>query len=390
MKLLIGLLFVLFSSQIVSETLQDRFSLNSDFNIRPSQYMTESPFLVDRNRLLYIGKTINIDVPSLHFYEFATKSKLTFSPPIREYFLSHKELIFPGVEALKENYLPVYISEFLFFDREDGLLGMIVEQSHYKLPEKKFYFVVWNLEEKDIEHFQEIDTRKNSDYDRYAVALPIAYDEEAKTAYFAYGVDASLKNKEVKDVNTKVFSYSARNLTLLYSYISHRFPYHAAYHSGVKKILIQTYAESHQKPAPDGILLDLDSLVATVIPVPFVSYGTTFSKSGDRLYLCSAENGNLWVLDTKTGKTFQTAKLGTLGHSLGFWKEGELVWVRNSGVFVYDPITLKQKKVIPLTKYFKGQINVAGSLLIPYQGLLVRNGFEGPDGAAGHLLLTAD
>jgi len=82
--------------------------------------------------------------------------------------------------------------------------------------------------------------------------------------------------------------------------------------------------------------------------------------------------------------------LGTHGHTMGFWKESELLWVRNSGIHIYDPVTLKQKKVIPTSKFFKGHVNVSGSFVIPYDSLLVHNGFEGPDGAAGMLFLSPD
>ena len=75
---------------------------------------------------------------------------------------------------------------------------------------------------------------------------------------------------------------------------------------------------------------------------------------------------------------------------MGFWKENELIWVRNSGVHIYDAQTLKQKKLIPTSKYFKGHVNVAGSLVLTYQYLIIRNSFEGPGSAVGYLFLSPD
>lgn len=74
---------------------------------------------------------------------------------------------------------------------------------------------------------------------------------------------------------------------------------------------------------------------------------------------------------------------------MGFWKDGELVWVRNSGLHIYDPITLKQKTVIPTKKFYKKHVNVSGSTFLPFQKLLLRNILEDPAGGAANRILVS-
>mgnify|MGYP001590467524 CR=1 FL=1 len=63
------LIFTLLTFPILSETVTDRLSIVTDFKVRPSFYATESPFLVDRNALVYLGKTMNSDIVGIHLYE---------------------------------------------------------------------------------------------------------------------------------------------------------------------------------------------------------------------------------------------------------------------------------------------------------------------------------
>jgi DNA-binding beta-propeller fold protein YncE len=210
------------------------------------------------------------------------------------------------------------------------------------------------------------------------------------SAYFTFAIDSDMKNKEAEDVNIQLLRYVKGKLDLVHTYDSKWFPYNNLAHFKKGKILIQSYAEIHESIPPIGRIFDLNTNSFLQISIPVVSYGSVFSKDGTKLYLASGQTGELRVIDADTGQLLQKSKLGTHGHTLGFWKDNELVWVRNSGLHIYDAQTLKQKKVIPTSKYFKGNVNVSGSIVLPYSAVLVRNGFEGPGDAVGFLMLSPD
>ena len=384
------LIFTLLTFPILSETVTDRLSIVTDFKVRPSFYATESPFLVDRNALVYLGKTMNSDIVGIHLYEIKSKKKIFLTPPIREYFTKHSELLVPGALNFKDEPLSVYISDLLFLDRTTGKAGFHIEHSHFKLSEKKYFFAVWDINSNEIEFIKEIYTRNASNENSYSIAGNIGFDPHEEAGYFSYGIDANMKEKGVDDVNIRIFRYKNGSLDELHSYFTKWFPYNSIFHFEKGKILIQSYSEIHESPKPEGRIFDIKSSQFVQVSIPVVSYGAVFSKDGEKIYLTSAQTGEIQVLDTNTGKILKKGKLGTHGHTMGFWKESELLWVRNSGIHIYDPVTLKQKKVIPTSKFFKGHVNVSGSFVIPYDSVLVRNGFEGPDGAAGMLFLSPD
>jgi|JI8StandDraft_2_1071088.scaffolds.fasta_scaffold56859_2 WD40 repeat protein len=389
-KFVFTLSLLVLNLSLVAESIVDRFSLKTDFVIRPSFYASDSPFLVNRQNHLYIGKTMNADVQGLHFYDLQTKNKIFLTPPIREYFSKHPELLIAGTKALKSDHLPVYIADLLFYDEKSGKLGFFVEHNHYELPTKKTFFAVWDIPENQIEFIQELSSFPSEGFNGYSMVLPIGYDLNKETAYFTFATDQDLKNKTADDVSIQLFKYKNKNLEAVHTYNSKWFPYNNIAHFESGKILIQSYAEIHETIPPEGRIFDLNTNSFLQISIPVVSYGSVFSRDGKKIYLASGQTGELRVIDVDSGKVVQKTKLGTHGHSMGFWKENELVWVRNSGLHIYDAMTLKQKKTIPTSKYFKGNVNVSGSLFIPYSSVIIRNGFEGPGDAVGFLRLSPD
>ncbi|TGN17266.1 YncE family protein [Leptospira idonii] len=383
------LFFLLRGGSLFSQTLADSFSLKTDFQAKPSFYEESSPYLVNRGGYVYIGQTSQSDQTGIYFYNLKDKKKIFETVPIREYVSKHPSLLQEGAAGWKEDAFPFSLTNLLFYDVKEGQAGFIVEHSHFKLPNKKFYFFVWNLNANRIEFVEEIHEKKGSDKSSYAMALPIGFDTVSKQAYFAFAVDANMADKTANDVDVSVYKYSEGKLKKVYNYADGRFPYNIIYHESSGKVLLQTYVESYENNSPKGRLLDLNTLDSISVVIPTVPYGACFSKDGSRFYLASSDTGELQVYETNTGKSVKKVKLGTHGHSMGFWKENELVWVRNSGIHIYDVATLKQKKLIPTKNYYKGQINVSGSLVIPDFGILLRNGFEGPDGAAGFRLLLS-
>ncbi|TGL60141.1 hypothetical protein EHQ58_06470 [Leptospira ognonensis] len=384
------LLFFFLIQSLFAESVLDRFSLTTDFVKRPSFYASDSPFLVNRDAHLYTGMTMNADVQGLYFYHLATKNQIFLTPPIREYFLKNPDLLIKGTLDIKSDHLPVYITDVLFYDEKIQKMGFYVEHRNYQLPIKKSYFAVWDMEENQIEFIQELSSYPSEGFEGYAMVLPIGFDNEKEAAYFTFALDKNMKDKTSDDVSIKLFRYQDGKLEVVHSYQSKWFPYNSIAHFVKGKILIQSYAEVHESIPPEGRIFDLVTNSFLQISVPVVSYGSVFSKDGSKIYLASGQTGELRVLDSSSGKILQKAKFGTHGHTMGFWKENELVWVRNSGLHIYDPLTLKQKKVIATSKYFKGNVNVAGSLVIPYSSVIVRNGFEGPGDAVGFLRLSPD
>ncbi|TGL85514.1 hypothetical protein EHQ68_17035 [Leptospira congkakensis] len=383
------LLILLFCFSLSAQKIESEFSFKTDFSVRPTFVEDDTPFFVNGGKWIYLGRTADFDEPGLYFYDPQTKEKIYRPVPLETYFLSHPTEFLGKIETTGKR-LPLTIYDFLFYDEGNHRAGFVVENKHNDTRAKRYFFMGWDLSTNTIDVVEQIYEIPENDKKSFAQSSRIGYSTEDNTGYFVFSVDADLKDNESTDVTALIYQIQNQNLTKLKEYKSKFYPYTPELHPESKQLVIAAYAEDFQKRNPIGFLYKVNTDSFQEFSIPSTPYGISFSKDGKYLYMAAADTGEVRMYNTDNLSDVKKTKWGTHGHKLGFWKEGELVWVRNSGLHIYDPITLKQKKVIPTKKFYKNQINVSGSSFLPFRKLLLRNGLEDVAGGAANRILIAD
>ncbi|MCW7479665.1 YncE family protein [Leptospira kanakyensis] len=382
-----SILFFTFS--LLAQKLESEFSYKTDFNIRPTFVEENNPFFVNGGKWIYLGRTADFDEPGLYFYDLTSKEKIYRPVPLETYFVSHPTEFLGKIETTGKR-LPLTIYDFLFYDEGNHRAGFVIENKDKETRAKRYFFMGWDLSSNTIDVVEQIYEIPETDKKSFAQSAQIGYSAEGNTGYFVFSVDADLKDKESVDVTALIYKIQNQNLIKLKEYKSKFYPYTPEFHPESNQLVIAAYAEEYEKRNPVGYLYKIDSNSFQEFFIPSTPYGISFSKDGKYLYMAAADTGEVRMYNTDNLSDVKKSKWGTHGHKLGFWKEGELVWVRNSGLHIYDPITLKQKKVIPTKKFYKNQINVSGSAFLPFRKLLLRNILEDVAGGAANRILIAD
>ncbi len=378
-----------FGISLSAQRIESEFSFATDFNVRPTFVEGNSPFFTNGDKWIYIGKTADFDEPGLYFFDTESKSKIYRSIPLEAYYLSQPTQFLGQIET-KGKRLPFTIYEFLFYDEKSKRAGFVIENKHKSLNAKRYFYIGWDLATNQIDMAEPIFEIEENDKKSFAQSWIIGYSQEDNTGYFTFAVDADLKDDESEDVTAFIYKIQNKNLSKLKEYKSKFYPYTPEFHPESKQIVIACYTEAFQKRNPVGYLYKVEQNSFQEFPIPSTPYGISFSKDGKFLYMAAADTGEVRMYHTDNLADVKKAKWGTHGHKLGFWKEGELVWVRNSGLHIYDPVSLKQKKVIPTKKFYKNHVNVSGSVFLPFRKLLIRNILEDPAGGAANRILIPD
>ncbi|MCW7465891.1 YncE family protein [Leptospira levettii] len=378
-----------FVGSLFAQTIESEFLFSTNFDVRPTFVESSNPYFVNGGKWIYIGKTADFDEPGVYFYDTNSKQKIYKSIPLETYYLAHTTDFIGQIEN-KGKRLPLTIYEFLYYEEGNHRAGFILENKGKSSKVKKYFYVGWDLIANNIDVVEPIFEIPEEDSKSFAQSSYIGYSEKDQAAYFTFAVDADLKDNLSEDVSAFIYKIQNQNLTKLKEYKSKFYPYTPEFHPESNQIVIAAYAEAFQNRNPLGYLLQLDSNTFQSFSIPSTPYGICFSKDGKTLYMAASDTGEVRIYNTDNLNDVKKTKWGTHGHRLGFWKEGELVWVRNSGLHIYDPKTLKQKKVIPTKKFYKNYVNVSGSVFLPFQKLVLRNILEDPKGGASSRILIAD
>lgn len=386
---ILSIFIFILSVSLAAQKVESEYSFNTDFNVRPTFVEGNTPFFVNGGKWIYLGRTADFDEPGLYFYDTLSKERIYKSVPLEAYYIMHATEFVGQIET-KGKRLPLTVYEFLFYDETTNRAGIVIENKHKSVNSKRYFFVGWDLATNTIDVVEPIYEIAEDDKKSFAQSSPIGYSQEDNIGYFSFAVDADLKDDESEDVIAFIYKIQNQNLVKLKEYKSKFYPYTPEFHPESKQILIACYTEAFQKRNPMGYLYKIESNSFQEFSIPSTPYGISFSKDGKYLYMAAADTGEVRMYNTDNLSDVKKTKWGTHGHKLGFWKEGELVWVRNSGLHIFDPITLKQKKVIPTKKFYKNHVNVSGSAFLPFRKLLLRNILEDPAGGAANRVLVAD
>ncbi|PJZ47303.1 YncE family protein [Leptospira brenneri] len=380
---------LVFGFSLSAQKIEAEFSYKTDFNVRPTFVEGDNPVFVNGGKWVYLGKTADFDEPGFYFYDIESKTRIYRAVPLETYYLTHPTEFIGKIESTGKR-LPFTIYEFLFYDEVTRRAGFVIENKHNSTNTKRYFYMGWNLATSTVDVVKQIYEIAETDKKSFAISASIGYSPEDATGYFVFAVDADLKDNESTDVTAFIYKIQNQNLTKLKEYKSKFYPYTPEFHPESKQILIASYAESFQNRNPTGYLYKINGDSFSEFSIPSTPYGISFSKDGKYLYIAAADTGEVRMYHTDNLSEVKKTKWGTHGHKLGFWKEGELVWVRNSGLHIYDPITLKQKKVIPTKKFYKNNVNVSGSVFLPFTKLLLRNTLEDVAGGAANRILLAE
>jgi len=328
MKYLI-LFAILFSQTfpIFSQKLIDGFSFATNFDQRPTFMEENSPTFENDGKWIYIGKTADFDEAGFYFYDLKTKERIYKGVPLKNAYNKQPNL-FVGTVHPKTNKFPLVVHKFLFYSESQGKAGFVVENEDKDQKYKKYFYFGWNLENNEIETIQFIAEIPPESTNAYAQSFQIGSSSDAY--FFLFSIDGDLKDKVSEDVKNLIFKVSGLSVTKEFEYNSIYFPYNPTLHPESKALAIVAYTENYQNLNPKGFLYKLDTQNIDSFSIPSVPYGICFSKDGGFLYLASADTGEMRRYNVSNLNQVTKAKWGTHGHRLGFWKDSELVWVRNS------------------------------------------------------------
>lgn len=333
-----------------------------------------SAVLMENKKILFLGKGADPFKINLFFVELQSGDFFTYTPSVLDYFDIHKDLLLPGSELNKNRKNSVYYEELLSFDRSLNQAIFLVKNSSYKYTKgAKIFLIKWNIKEDKFIDIQTIYETTSKDTP-LVFNKPLGTDSEGN--YYFYNFQKLTKSKD-SEIKAELFKYASNKIESLYTFQTKVYPSHFLYDRKNQKILILEYAEAYKKLNPQALSYDIASKTGIRFPIPSVPYGKVYSQDGKRIFITSAETGEFKVFDSMSGKVLNTKKLGTYGHAMGYWKDNEIAWIRNSGIHIYDDKSFKQKKVISTRKFFpKGSVNVQGSLADPSFGILLRNSFS--------------
>lgn len=360
----------LFSQKLVREILGPK---NLPGTSEEISYESSADRMED-NSILYLGRGNDPFKVNLFFVEIQTGNFFHYTPSVLEYFDTNKELLKPGSELNKNRKNSVYFEKLLYFDRKLNQAMFLVKNSASKyFVGSKTFLVVWDIQEDKLIDIQIID-ETNTKSSPMLFFKPLGLDSDSNFYYYTF---QTISKEKDADIIAEIFQYNSKKIESLHKFQTKVYPSHFLYDNKNQKILILEYSESYKKENPHAVSYDIKTKSAIRFPIPSVPYGDIYSQDGKRIFIASAETGEFKIYDSETGKVLSSKKVGTYGHAMGYWKDNEIAWIRNSGIHIYDDKTFKQKKVIPTRKYFpKGPVNVQGSMADPSFGILLRNSFS--------------
>lgn len=374
-----------FLSTAESQSILDSFQFTTDFTSRPTFIEESNPFFTEDGGFIYLGKTADWDKAGLYFYHVKEKRKVFFPVETETAFLENKHLFVGEVESSGIR-IPLVIKQVLYFDTKVNEIGLLLENRHKSAKGIRFFLGLYDLKNQKFSRLTLVFDTISETPKSYFQTSRIGYNPETKTLHFAISVDPDLKS-DTEDVKIYLHSYKNGVEEKPIFLLSRFLPYTSVYHRPSGFVAISAYAEAFEKKNPQGIFWNTETGKIVQFPIPSTPYGISFSQDANYLYMVASDTGEMRKYSTSDLSKWTTAKWGTHGHQLGFWNEKELVWVRNSGLHVYDPISLKQTKIIPTKNFYKGNINVSGSTFAPEGKLLLRNILENPElGAMNRIL----
>jgi hypothetical protein len=325
------------------------------------------------------------------------------------YFIAVKPKIF-NIKTKKTTYLTSlktlvsswYGKSLVYYDAKKGVAGLLLTKrilsiskknypkcpcggktiflaymKKYYCPRCKFFLPSsGNIPTESVEqHYAHVNLKTN----RILWSVKIAdfrlgfvgVDEKGESLIFNKSTSGWKKNEKVKTSLISLFRVNIlkRKVDWTYSFkMATRYRKNSSFHNisfypskNLKKIFIWEYDEKDKRhpkgylknPGARGYIVNVKKKKHLTISAPLTSYGYVFDKNCSFLYIGSYQLGNIYKIDTKTGKTVKKihARRGTF--KLIMSKTDKYMYAFNkTGIKVLDISTMKLVKTIPLSKLF--------------------------------------
>jgi hypothetical protein len=320
---------------------------------------------VDRGVRLYLGKGIGTKHHVLHLLRVADGKRETVSAPLPAYIAQRPELA------------RLRVSRLIGYDSQDGVAALLVHERYSRTVRTRRLFVaLWNLKTRSIAGLVQLGHYTRGQRGPRLRLREVGYDPQTKRALV-------LRSTPQQGAwRTELVAISAAGKKhVLTRFDGLRSPSRAYVDFKARRLLCTEYAEATTRgPPPKGTLIDLDAKAGAApalrFQIPLTTYGAVIDAQ--RLYLYSAQRGQLWTVDGQTGKKLATLRVGRLGHALGRLDAKTMLLIRAGGV---RKLRIKGKRklvrkgrLISMKRIVSGPIlNVSGSKVLGGRALILRS-----------------
>ncbi|MFH2005692.1 MAG: hypothetical protein ABI333_03785 [bacterium] len=317
--------------------------------------------LMDRGRLFYLGAGIWHEQNTFYLLRLKDRKKITVRAPIQRFLLANRRT-FP--RAGTGGRMPAYKARrLLFYDRAQQVAGILLVDQIYK-QHTIYYYLHWDLKQGRITSATRISSIQRNH--SWISVRPIGYAPKRRELYLHVVKKQNAARGAARPMEVSVIAVGKGTLRVVASFLGarrySRGPFHDPAH---QRAFLVEYAERGETPAPQGFLVDLVGGKVTRISVPVVTYGVAFPADGKHLFAYSAQSGDVWKIDTRTGRRIAKTRVGGLGHEAGMITPDTLLVVRNQALHFLDPKRLRQWKQIPVKRFHQGFMHVQGTLVAP-------------------------
>ncbi|MBU1535441.1 hypothetical protein KKF84_08970 [Myxococcota bacterium] len=359
-----ALFFLVMPSQLRAKkrfTLKVRTTLTLKHQWKKPTFAPESyGDLMDRGQLFHLGRGLWFEQGAFYFLKTGDLKKIMVQAPVQKFLLSEKVLFPAAGQGVK---LPEYsVQRLLFYDSKDQVAGIHLGDKYIYSNGGRQFYLHWDLKHKKITHAVLLATK--TPLDSWVSIKRIGYDPASKELYIM--MVSKQKQTSLKQYTVKILALKGGKKRLLYSFnTSGRFSMNPSFDAGNRQALLVEYAERGHKPAPMAHLVHFDRKRQISFHIPVVTYGVAFSADGKHIYAYSAQSGQVWTIDAKTGKRLSSRRLGSLGHAAGLVFPGIVLVVRNKGFHFLGTKNLKELQYVPITQFHKGFNHTQGTIVGP-------------------------
>lgn len=344
--------------------------LSLDLRVKSPSFSSTNPLLlVDRGQRVFFGTGITREHETMYLLRLSDLGRETVTVPLAPYVRRNA-----GIKLNPKDRRPVHeqfwIRRLLFYDNVNQQAGVEVSDRFGSNSVRRHFFIHWDLNKKSLTEATLV--ARGRPGASHAASVAMGYDHSRREFYYARQVYRRGTHRRT----VSVIGFTAGKPRVVAQFHSKRAIQGTTYFDQPhQRAVLVEYAElATPQPSPMGHLVNLGTGKVITFPVPLTCYGVAFGSRGKRLYVYSAQLGQLWVLDTATGKRLERLKVGKQGHALGLINPRELLLLRNRGLHFFSVgKRLRRRGSIPMRKLYKGFSNVDGSLVLP-GGALIKNG----------------
>jgi len=344
--------------------------LSLDLRVKSPSFSSTNPLrLVDRGQRVFYGTGITREHETMYLLRLGDLGSETVTVPLGPY-VRHN----PGIKLDPKDRRPVHeqfwIRRLLFYDAVNQQAGVEVSDRFGSASVRRHFFIHWDLKKRRLTEATLV--ARGRPGASHAASVAMGYDHSRKEFYYARQVYRRGTHRRT----VSVIGFAAGKPRVVAQFRSQRAIQDTTYFDQPhQRAVLVEYAElATPQPPPMGHLVNIGTGKVITFPVPLTCYGVAFGSRGKRLYVYSAQLGQLWVLDTATGKRLEQHKVGKQGHALGLINPRELLLLRNRGLRFFSlGKRLRRRDTIPMRKLYEGFSNVDGSLVLP-EGALIKNG----------------